>query len=128
MVPPQEIISHLTLNGCEDLTAHIDSASYSSLPISHGGFGEVYRGAIHDGRQVAIKALRVSRSSDDELDKLPKVVASYYVLAACSDVVAACRSGAVCVVQVQSPQRAASLGLGAVPESDPNGIALDEQR
>ncbi|KAG8741323.1 hypothetical protein FRC10_002985 [Ceratobasidium sp. 414] len=75
MVPPgDEIISHLTAHGCADLTHDLHPPSASNQPTAHGGFGSVYKEKLRDGRQVAIKALRVSFNADDEADKLPKVI------------------------------------------------------
>ncbi|KAG8698679.1 hypothetical protein FRC08_005768, partial [Ceratobasidium sp. 394] len=70
--PPAEIIEHLTEHGCADLTSDLDPSSFSIQPVERGGFGFVYREKLRDGRQVAIKALRVSLDADDEADKLPK--------------------------------------------------------
>ncbi|KAG8708284.1 hypothetical protein FRC08_018980 [Ceratobasidium sp. 394] len=70
--PPAEIIEHLTEHGCADLTSDLDPSSSSIQPVERGGFGFVYREKLRDGRQVAIKALRVSLDADDEADKLPK--------------------------------------------------------
>ncbi|KAG9092270.1 hypothetical protein FS749_015865 [Ceratobasidium sp. UAMH 11750] len=70
--PLHEIIEHLTSSGCRDLTDQIDPLSLSDYPVSWGGFGDVYCGALHDQRKVAIKALRVSLGSEDELGKIPK--------------------------------------------------------
>ncbi|KAG8723998.1 hypothetical protein FRC09_000806 [Ceratobasidium sp. 395] len=70
--PPAEIIEHLTEHGCRDLTDDLDPSSFSAQPVSHGGYGYVYREKLRDGRQVAIKALRVPLNDDDEADQLPK--------------------------------------------------------
>ncbi|KAG8735275.1 hypothetical protein FRC10_010805, partial [Ceratobasidium sp. 414] len=71
--PLHEIILHLTSSGCQNLTSQISPGSSSAHPVSRGGFGDVYRGALRDKRNVAIKALRVPLDPDDELDKIPKV-------------------------------------------------------
>ncbi|KAG8745040.1 hypothetical protein FRC10_009014 [Ceratobasidium sp. 414] len=64
---------HLTEHGCADLTLNLDPRSSSNtLPIAQGGFGFVYSEKLRDGRQVAIKALRVSFNADDAADKFPK--------------------------------------------------------
>ncbi|KAG9091676.1 hypothetical protein FS749_016360 [Ceratobasidium sp. UAMH 11750] len=67
-----EIILHLTEHGCANLTGNLNPASPNPQPIAHGGFGSVYREELHDGRKVAVKALRVSLDDDDESGKLPK--------------------------------------------------------
>ncbi|KAG8730357.1 hypothetical protein FRC10_002849 [Ceratobasidium sp. 414] len=63
---------HLTEHGCVDLTHDLNPPSPSTQPVAHGGFGFVYNEKLRDGRQVAIKALRVSLNAGDEADKLPK--------------------------------------------------------
>ncbi|KAG8791019.1 hypothetical protein FRC12_010363 [Ceratobasidium sp. 428] len=70
--PPAEIIEHLTEHGCRDLTIDLDPSSFSAQPVSHGGYGYVYREKLRDGRRVAIKALRVPLDDDDEANQLPK--------------------------------------------------------
>ncbi|KAG9088935.1 hypothetical protein FS749_001743, partial [Ceratobasidium sp. UAMH 11750] len=76
--PLHEIIQHLTSSGCRNLTSQLVSSSAD--PVSRGGFGDVYRGALDDQRKVAIKALRVSLRAEDELDKVPKVTKAMFPL------------------------------------------------
>ncbi|KAG8704011.1 hypothetical protein FRC09_003827 [Ceratobasidium sp. 395] len=71
-MPPAEIISHLTEHGCRDLTDDLDPSSINTQPVSHGGYGFVYCEKLRDGRQVAVKALRVPLDDDDEAGRLPK--------------------------------------------------------
>ncbi|KAG8716338.1 hypothetical protein FRC08_009588 [Ceratobasidium sp. 394] len=52
-----EIIMQLCVHGCKDLTRSLDLSSFSSRPISRGGFGEIYRGRLRDGTQVAVKTI-----------------------------------------------------------------------
>ncbi|KAG9082691.1 hypothetical protein FS749_006646 [Ceratobasidium sp. UAMH 11750] len=54
------------------LTRDLNPPSSDNQPIAHGGFGSVFKEKLRDGRQVAIKALRVPLNTDDEADKLPK--------------------------------------------------------
>ncbi|KAG9083624.1 hypothetical protein FS749_005887, partial [Ceratobasidium sp. UAMH 11750] len=68
----EEIIMHLTEHGCEDLTRKLGPTSPNPQSIAQGGLGFVYREKLRDGRQVAIKALRVSFNAEDEADRLPK--------------------------------------------------------
>ncbi|KAG8710635.1 hypothetical protein FRC08_016918 [Ceratobasidium sp. 394] len=74
-MPLDEIILHLTENGCANLTDDLKPPSSNTQFIAHGGFGFVYREELRDGRKVAVKALRVSLKDDDEPDKLPKCAA-----------------------------------------------------
>lgn len=54
-----EIITILGRHGCPDITGDIDLSQCSSKPIAGGGFGDIYRGALQSGAQVAIKCPRV---------------------------------------------------------------------
>ncbi|KAG9082485.1 hypothetical protein FS749_006814, partial [Ceratobasidium sp. UAMH 11750] len=64
-----EIISCLGSRGCANITDQLDPGSCSQYPISHGGFGDIFRGTLNDGRQVAIKTMRMRVSSDIENNK-----------------------------------------------------------
>ncbi|KAG8706812.1 hypothetical protein FRC08_000852 [Ceratobasidium sp. 394] len=56
-MPISDIIAQLCLHGCKDLTRSLDLSSFSSRPISRGGFGEIYSGRLRDGTQVAVKTI-----------------------------------------------------------------------
>ncbi|KAG9089081.1 hypothetical protein FRC06_001722, partial [Ceratobasidium sp. 370] len=60
-----EIITQLGLHGCPNLTGSIDRSSFSSRPIARDGFGEVYRGRLWDGTQVAIKTIRTHEEYEE---------------------------------------------------------------
>ncbi|KAG8683278.1 hypothetical protein FRC08_014379, partial [Ceratobasidium sp. 394] len=64
-----EIISCLGSRGCANMTDQLDPESCSQYPISHGGFGDIFRGTLNNGRQVAIKTMRMRVSSDIENNK-----------------------------------------------------------
>lgn len=64
-----DVISILTVHGCEDITHRLDIASCSTFPLSSGGFGDVYRGKLYGGTQVAIKTMRIHILSSDESQK-----------------------------------------------------------
>ncbi|KAG9089453.1 hypothetical protein FRC07_012331 [Ceratobasidium sp. 392] len=61
-----EIIQHLVVHGCHDITKDLDSQSCSEYPIASGGFGDVYRGQLRNGPRVAIKCMRIFDPSDGE--------------------------------------------------------------
>ncbi|KAG8729487.1 hypothetical protein FRC11_008670, partial [Ceratobasidium sp. 423] len=44
--------------GCNDLTLSIDPAKYSGCIVAAGGFGDIWKGQLHDGTFVAVKVLR----------------------------------------------------------------------
>ncbi|KAG8711151.1 hypothetical protein FRC08_016249 [Ceratobasidium sp. 394] len=64
-MPVAEIIQHLVLHGCQDITVDLDLPSCSEYPISTGGFGDVYRGRLESGQGVAIKCMRIIDLSSD---------------------------------------------------------------
>ncbi|KAF8595451.1 kinase-like protein [Ceratobasidium sp. AG-I] len=60
-----DVISRLGNHGCDRMTELLDPSSFSAPPISSGGFGDVYRGALMDGIQVAIKTMRIHVHSEE---------------------------------------------------------------
>ncbi|KAG8779179.1 hypothetical protein FRC12_024593 [Ceratobasidium sp. 428] len=69
---PEEIVSRLSLRGCADLTDQLDLATCTERPISSGGFGDIYRGDLKDGTQVAIKTIRLYVGSSEQDHKILK--------------------------------------------------------
>ncbi|KAG9125594.1 hypothetical protein FRC07_006960 [Ceratobasidium sp. 392] len=68
-----EIIAHLGSRKCPDLSDQLDLSLCSQDPLTSGGYGEVYRGALKSGQQVALKSMIVvmgSSRSEKELLKL----------------------------------------------------------
>ncbi|KAF8751207.1 Egl-10, and Pleckstrin (DEP) [Rhizoctonia solani] len=63
---PREIIRHLARHGCENITAHVDTKSFSDHPFATGGFGNIFAGSLHGGLRVAIKTHQVSQSLLEE--------------------------------------------------------------
>ncbi|QRV83989.1 Tyrosine kinase family catalytic domain protein [Ceratobasidium sp. AG-Ba] len=59
-----EVMQHLTDQGCRDLTNMLDVDQMSSHPIAWGGFGAVSRCQLRDGTQVAVKYLYESDNLD----------------------------------------------------------------
>ncbi|CAE6449214.1 unnamed protein product [Rhizoctonia solani] len=64
-----EILSHLYEHGCKDATSFINQPEYSSYPVSYGGFGEVYKGRLKDGNQIALKCLRLALDTTEASQK-----------------------------------------------------------
>ncbi|KAG8793491.1 hypothetical protein FRC12_002534 [Ceratobasidium sp. 428] len=62
----EEIVSILSLRGCADMTYRLDLATCSEIPISSGGFGDIFRARLSDGTQVAIKTIRLRSGSQDQ--------------------------------------------------------------
>ncbi|KAF8698373.1 Protein tyrosine kinase, partial [Rhizoctonia solani] len=66
MQSPREIIRHLASHGCENITAYVDTQSFSDHPFATGGFGNIFTGSLHGGLRVAIKTHQVSQSLLEE--------------------------------------------------------------
>ncbi|KAG8724765.1 hypothetical protein FRC09_014601 [Ceratobasidium sp. 395] len=69
---PEEIVLRLSLRGCADITEQLDFTTCSERPISSGGFGDIYRGRLKAGTQVAIKTIRLYASSSEQDRKILK--------------------------------------------------------
>ncbi|KAG8696092.1 hypothetical protein FRC08_007375 [Ceratobasidium sp. 394] len=65
-MPASEIISLLTQHRCPDITERLVLNQCGRAPISGGGSGDVYRGALVGGAQVAIKCPRFYLRQDDK--------------------------------------------------------------
>ena len=46
--------------GCIDLSLQMDTRQETALIVSGGGFGDIWRGKLHNGGKVAIKAWRTT--------------------------------------------------------------------
>ena len=120
------MVARLGDHGCENMTQLLDYSSFSTQPISSGGFGDVYRGMLTEGVQVAIKTMRVHVHSEE--DHKPLKVAS--LSAPCSlkpDIRIERRSRLTYVVEMSAPERAQASRAGRVPRSDRDGLAVDEE-
>ncbi|CAE6452267.1 unnamed protein product, partial [Rhizoctonia solani] len=56
----QQIFDCLTGAGCTDLSSQMDTRQETAIIASGGGFGDIWKGKLHDGGKVAIKAWRTS--------------------------------------------------------------------
>ncbi|CAE7126026.1 unnamed protein product [Rhizoctonia solani] len=54
----QDIFECLIRAGCVDMSAHMDSRQETAMIASGGGFGDIWKGELHTGAKVAIKAWR----------------------------------------------------------------------
>ncbi|CAE7192857.1 unnamed protein product [Rhizoctonia solani] len=57
---PETIMAHLTNRRCPDLTHLIDIKQCSAVPVSEGGYGDIWKGMLVGQRPVAMKSLRVN--------------------------------------------------------------------
>ncbi|QRV92191.1 Tyrosine-protein kinase SPK-1 [Ceratobasidium sp. AG-Ba] len=62
----QDVIFHLRLRGCPDMTTQLDPSTGGEYPISSGGFGDIYRCKLTNGTEVAVKTVRLYVGSVDQ--------------------------------------------------------------
>ncbi|CAE7226338.1 unnamed protein product [Rhizoctonia solani] len=64
---PRMVTSHMSITqifeclrraGCVDMSSQMDSRQETAMIASGGGFGDIWKGKLHDGNTVAIKAWR----------------------------------------------------------------------
>ncbi|QRV96277.1 cytoplasmic tyrosine-protein kinase BMX [Ceratobasidium sp. AG-Ba] len=60
-----EVLACLEARGCANLTKQLDESSCSRYPVSSGGFGDVYRGSLLSGTQIAIKMLKLYADAEE---------------------------------------------------------------
>ncbi|QRV84705.1 cytoplasmic tyrosine-protein kinase BMX [Ceratobasidium sp. AG-Ba] len=61
----ETVIASLTLRGCPNLTDQLDLLACSKDPVSGGGLGDIYKGKLKTGADVAIKLARVYIGAED---------------------------------------------------------------
>ncbi|KAF8698372.1 ATP:ADP antiporter, partial [Rhizoctonia solani] len=71
----RDVVKRLARHGCENLTEHVDEASFSEIPVSGGAFGNVFRGSLLGGLPVSIKTPRISPGILDDNPNLFEDVA-----------------------------------------------------
>ncbi|KAF8749806.1 Protein tyrosine kinase [Rhizoctonia solani] len=83
-MPLSEILEHLGSHGCNDVTSELDESKCSQYALSHGGFGDVFRGALRNGTRVGIKCLKIQLDSSGEREKhLKQAARELYVWSKC---------------------------------------------
>ncbi|CAE6420260.1 unnamed protein product [Rhizoctonia solani] len=55
-----QIFDCLTESGCIDLSSQMDTGQGTAMIVSGGGFGDIWKGQLHSGGKVAIKAWRTN--------------------------------------------------------------------
>lgn len=73
-----EIVDRLGDHGCQNITGQLDLDACSTYPLSSGGFGDVYRGKLVDGSQVAIKTMRIHINTNEAQKPLKVLYFVYY--------------------------------------------------
>lgn len=61
--PVEDAFEYLTRHGCSNLSSRLDPLGCSPQALAGGRFGDVWRGKLIDGTQVAIKSLRLHAAS-----------------------------------------------------------------
>ncbi|CAE7124367.1 unnamed protein product [Rhizoctonia solani] len=56
----QQILECLCRAGCIDLSSQMSSRQETAMIVSGGGFGDIWKGQLHSGAKVAIKAWRTT--------------------------------------------------------------------
>ncbi|ELU40011.1 protein tyrosine kinase domain-containing protein [Rhizoctonia solani AG-1 IA] len=107
---PREIIRHLARHGCENITAHVDTKSFSDHPFATGGFGNIFAGSLHGGLRVAIKTHQVSQSL---LEENPNIL------------MVGCSSRDSYMEQMRPSKRTPLPRTGRVPRADCDGSTVD---
>ncbi|CAE6465216.1 unnamed protein product [Rhizoctonia solani] len=84
-MPMSKVLEHLQDHGCQDITKQLNLSASSEYPVSTGGFGDVYRGSLHNGFQVSIKCLRLPGldSSEETRKDLKNAARELYVWSKC---------------------------------------------
>lgn len=59
------MFDRLVLHGCIDLSSFIDPDKYSQAAIAGGSFGDIWRGKLFTGDEIAIKCLRFHTLVED---------------------------------------------------------------
>lgn len=57
-------------HGCVDLSSSIDPEQYSSVVVAGGSFGDIWRGKMLNGVEVAVKSLRFHLIAADNVKPL----------------------------------------------------------
>ncbi|KDN33503.1 hypothetical protein RSAG8_13404, partial [Rhizoctonia solani AG-8 WAC10335] len=61
----EEILKHLTDHGCNNITRELGDCQ-CEYPVSTGGYGDIYRGTLSDGKEVGLKCIRLLFDSSDK--------------------------------------------------------------
>ncbi|KAF8594712.1 kinase-like protein [Ceratobasidium sp. AG-I] len=67
-----DVIKHLVDHACPNIIERIDFKSCTPWPVGGGGFGDIYRGKLSDGTDIALKCSRRFIEPSDEPDKTLK--------------------------------------------------------
>lgn len=120
----QRLVDH----GCVNLASHMDPKQYSTGLIAGGGFGDIWKGRLHDGTEVAIKVLRFSLVTHNGAKAMKvcstKCFLTWHTVKDFFDWLARYARG-LSLVKNQTRKHTGVNGGDHVPRTTRNGIALD---
>ncbi|CAE6462477.1 unnamed protein product [Rhizoctonia solani] len=79
----EEILVQLAEHGCENITDSLDLAKCRLMPVSTGGFGDIYLGSLKCGNLVAIKCPRLRIDTTVKKKELKRSAHELYVWSKC---------------------------------------------
>ncbi|KAF8600104.1 kinase-like protein [Ceratobasidium sp. AG-I] len=74
-----EMFDCLLEHGCVDFTSRMDPSQHSSIATAGGSFGDIWKGKLLNGKQVAIKCLRFHTIAEDRPKGLKRAVREIYL-------------------------------------------------
>ncbi|CAE6337500.1 unnamed protein product [Rhizoctonia solani] len=74
----QQIFDCLTASGCIDLSSKMDPKQETAMIVSGGGFGDIWKGQLHNGGKVAIKAWRTNAMGNCDYKTLKRAARELY--------------------------------------------------
>ncbi|CAE7145379.1 unnamed protein product [Rhizoctonia solani] len=75
----QQMFECLRWAGCVDLSSQMDSRQAKAMIASGGGFGDIWKGELHNGGKVAIKAWRTNALGQCEYKTLKRAARELYL-------------------------------------------------
>ncbi|KAG8711022.1 hypothetical protein FRC11_003824, partial [Ceratobasidium sp. 423] len=60
-----EVLHELYHHGCRNATPYLNRSMSGDCPVTGGGFGDIYRGALNNGAEVGLKCVRLDADLDD---------------------------------------------------------------
>ncbi|CAE6521883.1 unnamed protein product [Rhizoctonia solani] len=74
----QQMFDCLTASGCIDLSSQMDTRQDTAMIVSGGGFGDIWKGQLHNGGKVAIKAWRTNALGNCDYKTLKRAARELY--------------------------------------------------
>ncbi|CAE6468831.1 unnamed protein product [Rhizoctonia solani] len=75
----EQIFDCLTASGCIDLSSQMDTKQDTAMIVSGGGFGDIWKGQLHNGGKVAIKAWRTNTLESCDFKTLKRAARELYL-------------------------------------------------